>query len=1434
MDRTPTRRKINYKLLLCLLGGVIVLTGGLFAVHYFQAQRIAKALLWQANRAEEQGQTERMARYLDRYREFAPDDIEETARLGKAWGGEAFAGNYRVRRKAVSVLESVLIRDPSRTELRRLLVRVALEIRQLKPARDHLQAMLQEDGTARVEMTATERGEVECFWGLLCEAEKDKQSQAVAWYRAALGHDPERQTAYVNLAWILRNQMRQELDAKKAAELANEADVLLDALVEKNPESALAYLARWRYRRDFELINIQKTPNPAKIDLTTAAEDVARALQRTPDVVDVLLAAADAERLKFELDREKNKDGRTEARRHLTRGLELQAKLGTRGIHDPAQFQLLWQLTNLLLDERQDPKTPKDAQSELQEEAARRIAELRRTRLKPESTVPAAADYLQARLYVIDEEYARAEPLLTRSRTILEYQSDLAIQMNLVLGICYNQLENPVGMLDSYNRVLKEDPNSTAALLGVAAAQWKLGQIDKSLENYRALMKQTAAPSGGWLDIARIEVQRQLQNEKATRKWEEADTSLRQAEAALAQATPLDRPGRLYDITLLRAEILAAQDRADDAERLLLEACHNQKERRVQYWAALVELAEYRKNRTKAKALLDQAEQESDAVDLRLARARLIVAEKLDGVDGKLDRLANRIDNFDKADQARLLAGLAEIFFRAGNTVKAREYCKKLASNPLHQNDLRLRLFVFDLAVRDNAEADIDEALQEIQNVEQGVGSFTRFGRSLKVIRLARRADEMARPALLDEAMQELDKVAETRPYWSKLAVARAEIFELRGQPELVIEELRKAIAAGENGPTVVGKLVATLNDRQRYQEAFQELQKARQALQANSDLHRLAAGLALWHDKPVEALEHAQRAVEAESNNFRDVVWLGQMLDATNKTDEGLKKLRHAIELAPTDPVPFVALVQTLAGRGREGEATAFIKEVAAKVEPKRRTLALAQCYEAVNDSEKALAHYDAALQEQPGDVAVLRAVILYRLRTNRIESSEAVLRRIVSGEVEATAADKMWARHSLALVLANGSDFARFQEALTLAGVKIDENGQLVRETARVRVENTEVVLTRARVLATQPIRAFRDRAIELFENMDRNQALTPNDKLVLALLYDADGQWPKAREQMSILVGQYPNMQQYVIQNLQLLLKHNEMAQADGELKKLEELEKKREVGTNAYGTEDLRALFLEKSDKRDEAIALIRRTVGRPGARPDGALALTAALARAEKFAEAYSLCEQTWMKWPDSRVQAEALGAMTVALLRNMKPTDDQVARLEARLRNAIAVKPNILVLRMYLADVQDLRGRYAEAETLYREVLAKEPNNAVALNNLAWLLSQHTDRGEEALALISKAIQGYGRRSELLDTRATVLLKLGRTDEALAELREVTTDTPTASRLFHLARAQHTARDRDAAGKTLRQAKALGLSPDKLHPVEQEVCRKLMEEYRVQ
>src|SRR6516162_3770089 len=142
-------RKINGKLLLGLLLGTLVLTGSVFGVHHFQYRRIAAALLWQAGRADEQGQAERQAMYLRRYLEFNPQDDTAKEKLARAWAREEFEGRPKVRARAVRLLDEVLNRDGNRPELRRLTVKLALELYNLKLARGHLEKLLPFDELRR-------------------------------------------------------------------------------------------------------------------------------------------------------------------------------------------------------------------------------------------------------------------------------------------------------------------------------------------------------------------------------------------------------------------------------------------------------------------------------------------------------------------------------------------------------------------------------------------------------------------------------------------------------------------------------------------------------------------------------------------------------------------------------------------------------------------------------------------------------------------------------------------------------------------------------------------------------------------------------------------------------------------------------------------------------------------------------------------------------------------------------------------------------------------------------------------------------------------------------------------------------------------------------------------------------------------------------------
>jgi predicted Zn-dependent protease len=81
--------------------------------------------------------------------------------------------------------------------------------------------------------------------------------------------------------------------------------------------------------------------------------------------------------------------------------------------------------------------------------------------------------------------------------------------------------------------------------------------------------------------------------------------------------------------------------------------------------------------------------------------------------------------------------------------------------------------------------------------------------------------------------------------------------------------------------------------------------------------------------------------------------------------------------------------------------------------------------------------------------------------------------------------------------------------------------------------------------------------------------------------------------------------------------------------------------------------------------------------------------------------------------------------------------------------------PKDAAFLFYQGDVAMTRNDYGAAETHYRAVLQLQPNNALALNNVAWILARQGKPG--GIALAEKANSLLPDRAPLLDTLALAL-----------------------------------------------------------------------------
>lgn len=140
----------------------------------------------------------------------------------------------------------------------------------------------------------------------------------------------------------------------------------------------------------------------------------------------------------------------------------------------------------------------------------------------------------------------------------------------------------------------------------------------------------------------------------------------------------------------------------------------------------------------------------------------------------------------------------------------------------------------------------------------------------------------------------------------------------------------------------------------------------------------------------------------------------------------------------------------------------------------------------------------------------------------------------------------------------------------------------------------------------------------------------------------------------------------------------------------------------------------------------------------------------------------------------------------------------------------------LLLARFHMAPNQ-----IARAIAVYDRALELQPNSATVLNNLAYAEAFSDDRRELALQHIDRAIANDGPRRQYLDTRAMVLLQLGRSEEARRELEHLTAMVHSPVYCLHLAVAQHRLDNQDLAKQALRQGREQGFDPAELHPLEQ-------------
>ncbi len=714
---------------------------------------------------------------------------------------------------------------------------------------------------------------------------------------------------------------------------------------------------------------------------------------------------------------------------------------------------------------------------------------------------------------------------------------DLAKQAFYSLGRSYEQLADTERALKEFQQAVNMDPMWLPAREALAADLESLGRINEALEARTTLATLKGAPAAAWVGLIRLSILATLRLPADQRgDWGRASGLLDE----FARTAPNSAA-----VPLLQAELLVAKGQQADAEKLI-EAQRKSNPKEVAFWSAEIDLALRDSHWERASQLLAEAEKQlGDSLVLRLVRTKCVVLKGEKDVAEQLRKLAEKTDDFSKADKVRLWQSLASASLAVNDFAQAEQLWQRvMAELP---GDLRVRLDLFDMAAQARDAKLMDSALQEIDRVESG-GPIWHYAKALRLIDYGGAKGSAAAPAAkavnpppldklrqadLQQALDHLAQALRLRPDWPRALMLQGLVYEELRQEDAALSKYREAVKQGEKNPEIARRALRLLYNKGEYAAANDLLHQLEgQQVPFTTDLFREQSGVLYGLQDLSGALAAAEKAAKT-SKDYHDYLWLGQLQSVLGRRDDAEKALRQANSLDEKAPETWVALVRLYVATGQKDLAEKALAAARDKIPAATAPLALAECLELLGKTDDAGEQYALAVKLKPDDPAIVRSVAVYYIRKGELAKAAEQLVRIVGGQIQATPPQVADARGALARVRADQGGYQNLVEAVRL----VDENLAAAPSSA----DNLRL---KARFLAVYPQIAKRREAAAIFEKLvedPRNAAA--DDRFRLAQLYLASGDWSKTREQMLALLAAQRKQPQYVAAYAQALLDHNE---------------------------------------------------------------------------------------------------------------------------------------------------------------------------------------------------------------------------------------------------------------------------------------------------
>jgi len=557
------------------------------------------------------------------------------------------------------------------------------------------------------------------------------------------------------------------------------------------------------------------------------------------------------------------------------------------------------------------------------------------------------------------------------------------------------------------------------------------------------------------------------------------------------------------------------------------------------------------------------------------------------------------------------------------------------------------------------------------------------------------------------------------------------------------------------------------------------------------------------------EAIEFVEETAKGDKRDPGFYSLLGNLYAADGQKDKAAANFRQALKTDPKNPAGHLGLTRLAMAEGKDEDAIVHL-QAAVKQRPDDLTavLLLRALYERVGRPAQAVPVLEAAVRADPRQLAFVLGLSEVYVNLGRYDDALGRSSEVLTRQPDLTAARLVRGQAYLGKGDAAGA-LRDFEDAVRSSPQSASAHVYLARVLVRLgRREDAQAEYRQAIKLEPKLAPAKRELAVLRGEKQDPQsqeeevgqlRAVISNDpknvvaRESLARVYFERGQMKEAEGELKQVLEMAPTLAEPNYLMARIVLGQNKEEEAASYLRAA------LRSNPSHVGSNVLWGRYLVSKGQREQAMRPLELALGVNPNLAEAKLLLANLYAQSGRFSDALGLAQDLHRADPKATRPLMLIGALQVA--------EQNPRAAIGAYEKSLKLNPQSVEAYRGLGQAYSLLGEYDRAEENYREALKLEGNDAVSLNDLAWILLEVRKKPDEALPLAAKAQRLAPSAGGVIDTLGWIHYRRESYGEAEKLLLQAATLAPSNGLVqFHLGMTYAKLGRKDAAVSAFRRA----------------------------